>query len=350
MSRSDLKTQSVTVGLRRKIVSGRWRPGAQLPTWSDLESTFDVGRTSLNRALRQLKRDGFIYASSTRGTFVAERPPHLYRYGLVFPTSYASNGWNRFWSTLSRQSSVIAADRDIEIAEFQNVCPTGDLEANNRLLTEADSSRFAGVIFVGASELMLPQLKDADLPRVAISSHQLGAEEIPHVYNDRDAFEDRVIARLKEIPDISGVAVLSEHVYPFANFGQKLVETGFATRSSWLLQASGLYPTSATSIVELLLNRPAGERPNVLVITDDNLVDAAIAGVLRCGLRVPGDLRIIAHCNFPADQTGALPVERLGFDANEVIGTCLRLIDAQRMNQPVPGFTALPPRWANEPV
>ena len=84
-------------------------PGSQLPTWDDLERHYDVKRTTLSRVLRQLKNAGFVYASSTRGTFVVDRPPHSHRYALVFKQQPDSPGWNWFWRMLVNQAVVAAA-------------------------------------------------------------------------------------------------------------------------------------------------------------------------------------------------------------------------------------------------
>ena len=56
-----------------------------------------------------------------------------------------------------------------------------------------------------------------------------------------------------------------------------------------------------------MLHGPAHDRPDALVITDDNLVPAATAGVLAAGRRVPADLEVVAHANFPHVTPSAVP-------------------------------------------
>jgi len=40
-------------------------------------------------------------------------------------------------------------------------------------------------------------------------------------------------------------------------------------------------------------------RPDALVVADDNLVTCATQGIAASGVQVPGELDVVAHCNFP---------------------------------------------------
>lgn len=343
----DPKTQLVARTLRTRIVGGDFSPGMRLPTWTEMESAFGVGRTTLTRALGQLKRDGFIFASSTRGMFVSERPPHLYRYGLVFPMMPDELGWNRFWSALAARAMPVARRMDVEIALFYGIRPEADRSVKAKLLSQADSQRFAGLIVVGASELLLEELRDASLPKVAVTSNRLSSLEVPHIYPDRASFLARAVEALRG-SGRSRVAVLSEHRDPFAQAGDELRRAGLTTRSQWLLQASAIHPASATAIVELLLDRPADQRPDALLITDDNLVDMALAGIVRAGVRVPDDLVVVAHCNWPTDRASVLPTLRLGFDADDLLERCVGMVRALRRGDDVPEMTPLPALFEHE--
>lgn len=64
--------QQVQDWLRAGIREGRWRAGDQLPTEAQLCEQFDVSRMTVNRALRELQRDGLVRREQGRGSFVAE--------------------------------------------------------------------------------------------------------------------------------------------------------------------------------------------------------------------------------------------------------------------------------------
>jgi DNA-binding LacI/PurR family transcriptional regulator len=89
---------------------------------------------------------------------------------------------------------------------------------------------------------------------------------------------------------------------------------------------------------------PAGERPDGLIVADDNLVEHASAGIVDAMVRVPDDLEMVAHCNFPWPTPSVVKARRLGYDAREVVDACIRLLDRQRehrgqrmsQTQPIP--------------
>jgi GntR family transcriptional regulator len=54
------------------IESGGGKPGEQLPSEPDLCRMFDISRTVIRQALKELEIKGLIYRSKGRGTFIAE--------------------------------------------------------------------------------------------------------------------------------------------------------------------------------------------------------------------------------------------------------------------------------------
>lgn len=65
----------VRTALQDEIRSGALRPGDQLPTEPQLMARFDVSRTTVRRALRDLEQRRLISREPGRGTFVRE--PHV---------------------------------------------------------------------------------------------------------------------------------------------------------------------------------------------------------------------------------------------------------------------------------
>lgn len=58
--------------LRQAIEDGRWEPGQQIPSEAELCATFDISRTVVRHALRELEYAGLLYRRQGKGTFVAE--------------------------------------------------------------------------------------------------------------------------------------------------------------------------------------------------------------------------------------------------------------------------------------
>ena len=61
--------------LKQGLADGRWTPGAQMPSESELVSQFQVSRMTVGRAIRELQAEGFVTRVQGVGTFAA----HLQR-------------------------------------------------------------------------------------------------------------------------------------------------------------------------------------------------------------------------------------------------------------------------------
>jgi GntR family transcriptional regulator len=58
--------------LREQIESGKWAPGQQIPSETELCEIFDVSRTVVRQALNELVNEGLLYRRRGKGTFVAK--------------------------------------------------------------------------------------------------------------------------------------------------------------------------------------------------------------------------------------------------------------------------------------
>jgi GntR family histidine utilization transcriptional repressor len=57
--------------LKQGLASGRWPPGALMPSEAELVEQFGVSRMTVNRALRELQAEGLVERSQGVGTFAA---------------------------------------------------------------------------------------------------------------------------------------------------------------------------------------------------------------------------------------------------------------------------------------
>src|SRR5512138_227848 len=57
--------------LKQGLASGRWPPGALMPSEAELVAEFGVSRMTVNRALRELQAEGLVDRSQGVGTFAA---------------------------------------------------------------------------------------------------------------------------------------------------------------------------------------------------------------------------------------------------------------------------------------
>lgn len=60
----------LTSKMRRRIVTGEWPPGHQLPTLEQIAEEFGVSRVTVRQAAERLEREGLIWRHRGKGTFV----------------------------------------------------------------------------------------------------------------------------------------------------------------------------------------------------------------------------------------------------------------------------------------
>jgi GntR family transcriptional regulator len=61
--------------LRERIRSGQIPAGRRIPSQSELEQEFDLGRNTIKRAVEILKNEGLVETSPGRGLFVVDSEP-----------------------------------------------------------------------------------------------------------------------------------------------------------------------------------------------------------------------------------------------------------------------------------
>jgi GntR family transcriptional regulator, histidine utilization repressor len=68
--------ERIKTAIRRKVLSGEWKPGHKIPSENDLVKTLGASRMTVNRALREMSDQGELVRRGGVGTFVAEPRPH----------------------------------------------------------------------------------------------------------------------------------------------------------------------------------------------------------------------------------------------------------------------------------
>src|SRR5689334_17414305 len=111
--------------LRREIIEGRFSPGATLPTRSDLIERFTASPVTIQAAMDQLVRDGFVVSRGRNGTFAADYPPHLHHYGLSFshdPMNPEAIVKSPFWRALAQQATRLDwEDRRVRFTVYSHI-------------------------------------------------------------------------------------------------------------------------------------------------------------------------------------------------------------------------------------
>ena len=70
MRSHELPSERVDRDLRRRIASGEWPAGGQLPVTRELAEAYGVSRETISRVVRRLADDGLVITRGRWGVFI----------------------------------------------------------------------------------------------------------------------------------------------------------------------------------------------------------------------------------------------------------------------------------------
>lgn len=345
-TRPPVKQDEVYAYVHSSIVDGELAPGERLPARLVYEEQFGVSSVTVQRAFDRLMRDGFIEVKGTAGTFVSAKPPHLHRYALVFPDSQEGKSWSTWFSVLLDTAAHMRRLGVLDVRTY--------LEANDHvksagvreLLADVRDSRLAGAVLIGHPQLsrdILERIASA-VPTVVLGSSpkvppvaQLACVDLGGVSGFLRRALEYLAKKGRKRVAMTAVSMLEPERQEY--FYSQAETLGMKTDSAWVHGIDPYNGNWGENIARLLFSKNQSERPDALIISDDNLVDQVCRGLLGAGVSVPADVEIVAHCNFPNESYGVLPLARLGFDTRTALATCIELIDARNSGREWPLFT-----------
>src|ERR1700733_10860785 len=93
-----------------EIASGRFQPGDRLPTEAELAKTFSASRSTVARAMRELKGRGLLNRQRGGGTHIA-RPQESKRIALFTPFAQTAAGLGFIGGQIHSHLSELASRR-----------------------------------------------------------------------------------------------------------------------------------------------------------------------------------------------------------------------------------------------
>lgn len=335
--------------IRRCIATGQFSPGSQLPQRTAMEESFQVSKVTLQRAMNLLIEDGFVDATRRKGSFVAEHPPHLSRYAIAFqgqpnPRSHLS----QFWVAFANEGARREREEECSIPVFYGIDGHTDTPAFQKLSREVNEHRLAGLIYVSNYSYQpdLSLVQETLLPCVIVQDEI--HPQAPAVTGSQKSFMlralDYVAAKgCRRVAFLRHGGDLDLDYLPAA-----VAARGLETRPFWTQGVSVELPMSARNCMHLLMHGGQAERPDALIITDDNLVEPGTLGLVDAGVKPSGDVVVVAHANFPWKTPSYVEIQRLGYDVCQLLSACIDSINRQRQGEKMPPIVELPALFEHE--
>lgn len=336
--KAGMKRQQLEETIRAEIISGALAPGSRLPTYEGLNHRFNASRATFQHVLNTLKQEGFLRGVERQGVFVADRLPHLTRFGLLFDSSEHDN---MFLAKLRREAMRQNREGEVEFAVFHGDAPADGKPVAGpwrELRAQLAARRLAGLcfFFCPADPDILELLEEfPDIPKVLYDDYP-GFDRLSVLRLDPVSCAERGLRCLQEA-GTSRLAVIARGEQPLAQcVFERAVQFGLEARPEWLHAVPVHYTATAENLVRLLLSLPEENRPDALYITDDNLLNIVQSGIVKAGIRVPEQLAVVCHTNFPDAPEAVLPVSKVGYDVRELLARSVEVLrEAARELRPV---------------
>lgn len=334
------KQARVIEAIRKKILSGEYAPGTQIPIQTELVQKFKLSSVTVQRAVHELKRQGFLTAKRRLGTFIAEQPPHLKNYALVFPADpVRSVVWGNFWESLRLEAEKMNRRGVKRIEFFFGAEEFKHSRDYLRLVELVQNHQLAGLIFAAPPHNLMdtPLMTVPQMPRVAIaaSSNNFTIPVVSHA-DQNGLFTAATRLSERGAKRIALFCTAPTQVEEWLRRQSELAGLSMRTRDQWCFTIPATVPATAKACTRLLMDLPADDRPDGMIVMDDHLTEAVEQGLIDAGHDAATQVGVVSLCNFPDRFAHRLPIDRLGCNALDFLNLCIESIDAQRQGDKVP--------------
>lgn len=336
------------------IASGRFQPGDRLPTEAELAKTFSASRSTVARAMRDLKSRGLLNRRRGGGTHIAR--PEEKRIALFTPFTHSPADLGYIGGQIHAHLSELAAHRGdhlrLQIAGRTNGDRLEQMMAPTRALIQQGVS---GVFYY-----------PVELPRAESHYNRLVVDKllsagIAVVAVDRDivSFPERSMLPLVTYDNRRGGYLVTDHLIKqgckrIAFIGSPFVSSAASDRQRGYCDAL----TDHGLPVDPQLIRPAsfedldaafcqslmaGAKPDAILCKMDHY--AALVGrhLVGMGLTIGRDVMLAGFDDEPVAGLLPVPLTTIRFPADPLAQVCYERLVAQMANPavPVPGMTLI---------
>jgi DNA-binding LacI/PurR family transcriptional regulator len=300
--------QRIVVSLREDILSGKYAPGSLLPSTEEFAVALGTSYYTVHTALKHLDKEGWVKRLQGHGTYVTEPEQRYLHAGIYHSLDIFSDEEAFFQRRLN--SALVAKLHALGKTTQLFVDSRPEMEQTTIFppLAQAMYQRHIHcVIAPNVNSKGLPILTGLTMPFAMMNA----LPRKPGVNFDEVGFAQGGIKRLAEqgcrsigfitnVPPIDG---------DFRNFTQEMRAAGLETRAEWMLQPSEFQ----AHLVEYGYRAfrqlwKSAQRPDSLLVYPDTAARGVVTAILKEGVRVPDDLKLVLHRNAHVSFLCPFPV------------------------------------------
>jgi GntR family transcriptional regulator len=122
--------EQIAAKLREQILSGEFPPGQALPSTPSLVAQYGAANPTIQKAIRSLKEEGFLYSQPGKGVYVRNRQPFLVKVSAFFAPSPGGYSYKIL--------EVKEVHPPREVAEAMGLSPEGTAALRRRITRHRD--------------------------------------------------------------------------------------------------------------------------------------------------------------------------------------------------------------------
>jgi GntR family transcriptional regulator of arabinose operon len=336
------------------IASGRFQPGDRLPTEAELAKTFSASRSTIARAMRDLKSRGLLNRQRGGGTHIARQEAKRIALFTPFTNSAADLGFigGQIHAHLSELASHQADHLRLQVLSRTGGDRLEQMMVSARALIEQG---VAGVFYYPVefpqetahyNQLVVDKLMSAGIAVVAVDRDIVSfpnRSKLPLVtYDNRRGgylVTDHLIKQgRKRIAFIGSPFVSSAASDRMRGYCDALEDNGIAVDKS-LIKRATLEELDAP-FCQVLMTQA---KPDAIVCKMDHY--AALMGrhLVGMGLTIGRDVMLAGFDDEPLAELLPVPLTTIRFPADPFAQVCYERLGAQMANPavPLPGMTLI---------
>ncbi len=306
IERVDPAYRQIAAYFERQICSGKLRPGERMPTTSDIAKHFNVNPNTVQQGFELLLKRGIVERKRKRGSFVSPGV-NSRSVGVVFGKEIFTDINRRFYS-------VVLAELQREFSEAMwdtKLYYTAEFEHGGKVIAEMDEDlrrgKIRAVIEFCSNEMVRGWLSSeaaaAKMPLPEIDECGIiikGLEYLVQAGYRRPAIIFN-LEKLKMADDMVTAAKTG-----LKRLGLRIDECG--------LEYCATSDQGGYEAARKLLGRPSRQRPDSLLVANDNACRGVIYAALEGGVAIPAKLGLITHRNKGIDIFSPVPLTCLEVD------------------------------------
>jgi DNA-binding LacI/PurR family transcriptional regulator len=341
------------------IASGHFQPGDRLPTEAELAKTFSASRTTIARAMRDLKSKGLVQRQRGAGTHIAIQPEKREekRVALFAPFTQSPADLGYIGGQIHAHLSEVAAQRGDHL-RLQIIGKTGGNRLD-QMMTAAKALIDQGMAGVFYYPVELPH-DEVHYNRLVVEKLQSAGIAVICVDRDIVSFPDRSKLALVTFDNRRGGYLVTDHLIKqgckrIAFIGSPFVSSAASDRLRGYcdaLEDNGLRVNKSLirpATLDDLMESPFAHalmndcKPDAVVCKMDHY--AALVGrhLMGMGLTIGKDILLAGFDDDPLAGLLPVPLTTIRFAADPFARTCYERLMAQMAEpvEPLPGMTLI---------